>query len=33
MHITWDADSAEKGGYKHFMKKRLPSSPGPCATL
>lgn len=33
MHITWDADSAEKGGYKHFMKKRLPSSPEPCATL
>lgn len=22
MHITWDADSAEKGGYKHFMKKK-----------
>ena len=27
MHITWDADSAEKGGYKHFMKKEIAEQP------
>lgn len=27
MHITWDAESAEKGGYRHFMKKEIAEQP------
>lgn len=27
MHITWDAESAQKGGYRHFMKKEISEQP------
>lgn len=27
MYITWDAESAEKGGYRHFMKKEIAEQP------
>ncbi|MEG0924529.1 MAG: glutamine--fructose-6-phosphate transaminase (isomerizing) [Anaerovoracaceae bacterium] len=26
-HVTWDADSAEKGGYEHFMLKEINEQP------
>jgi glucosamine--fructose-6-phosphate aminotransferase (isomerizing) len=26
-HVTWDADSAEKGGYEHFMLKEIHEQP------
>lgn len=26
-HVTWDAQSAQKGGYKHFMKKEIAEQP------
>lgn len=26
-HVTWDAESAEKGGYAHFMKKEIAEQP------
>ncbi len=26
-HVTWDADSAEKGGYDHFMLKEMHEQP------
>ncbi len=26
-HVTWDADSAEKGGYEHFMIKEIHEQP------
>ena len=25
--VTWDAESAQKGGYKHFMKKEIAEQP------
>lgn len=28
MHITWDVDAAEKGGYEHFMLKEIHEQPG-----
>ncbi len=27
MHITWDAEAAEKGGYEHFMLKEIHQQP------
>ena len=27
MHISWDVDAAEKGGYEHFMLKEIHEQP------
>ena len=27
LHVTWDADAAEKGGYEHFMMKEIHEQP------